>query len=293
MKGSGYSKAVISMLFVMLVWGSSFAVTKNAITIVPPLTFALLRFLTASICLQAMLMLRKKNNAPKKRIPFVPLLVMGLTGVTCFYTFFNYSLVYTSASMGALIQAFIPVIIALLAFIFLKEKISGIQQLSILISVTGVALVSYFAHPDTSSGNPFLGNCLMLVAVIAWSVYTVVSKKLADYDVLKVTCYSTYIGTAFLIPFVMVELWHKPLPAINAEGWISIIYLGVVASAVSYYLYNHSLKLLSASLAGIFINLDPVVGAALAIIFLHEEVTVSLVVGSLMVLAGTWISARK
>jgi drug/metabolite transporter (DMT)-like permease len=195
--------------------------------------------------------------------------------------------------MGALIQAFIPVVIALLAFFFLKEKVSGTQQFSILISVAGVALVSYFAKRDTSSSNPLLGNSLMLVAVISWAVYTVISKKLADYDVLKVTCYSTYIGTAFLIPFVVAELWHKPFPHISAVGWISVIYLGVVASALSYFLYNQSLKLLSASLAGIFINLDPVVGAALAIIFLHEAVTAPLVAGSVMVLAGTWISARK
>lgn len=281
------------MVFVMIVWGSSFAVTKNAVTIVPPLTFAFLRFLTASVCLQLMLMLRKKPVEEQKPIPFMPLLIMGLTGVTFFYTFFNYSLVYTSASMGALIQAFIPVVIALLAFIFLKEKISVTQQLSILLSVAGVALVSYFAQPDTSSTNPFLGNSLMMGAVISWAVYTVVSKKLIEYDVLKVTCYSTYIGTAFLIPFVVGELWHKPFPHITTAGWISVAYLGAIASALSYLLYNQSLKLLSASLAGIFINLDPVVGAALAIIFLNESVTVSLVVGSVMVLAGTWISARK
>jgi drug/metabolite transporter (DMT)-like permease len=276
----------------MLVWGSSFAVTKNAVSTIPPLTFALLRFVVASICLHIMLLTRKKELTPPDKIPFLPLFWMGLTGVGIYYIFFNYSLIYTSASMGALIQAFIPVIIALLAFFFLKEKISRLQVFSIIVSVVGVALVSLSAQADSSSRNPLLGNFLMMIAVTAWAVYTILSKKLANKDVLKVTCYSTYIGTILLIPSTIFELWNKPLPSISATGWYSILYLGAIASALSYLLYNRALKEMPAFIVGIFINLDPIIGAAIAMIFLKEQITAWQIVGSILVICGMYLSSK-
>jgi drug/metabolite transporter (DMT)-like permease len=286
------TKAIISMLFVMLIWGSSFAVTKSAIATIPPITFAFLRFVVASICLHIMLLFNKRETGQQGQIPFAPLFWLGFTGVGLFYIFFNYSLVYTSASMGALIQAFIPVIIAVLAFFFLKEKITKLQIFSILISVSGVALVSFLSKADQSSKDPLLGNTLMIIAVIAWGIYTIISKKLADKDILKVTCYSTDIGTLLLIPFVIIELWHKPFPIVGFEGWVSVIYLGALASAIAYYLYNQSLKNLPASVVGVFINLDPIIGTVIAMVFLKEKISLLQVIGSLLVLTGMWLSTQ-
>jgi drug/metabolite transporter (DMT)-like permease len=283
-------KSVLGILFVMLIWGGSFAITKNAMREVPPMLFAFLRFLTASVVLQLMVWTRRSKPADAAPIPFWPLFWMGLTGVGFFYIFFNYSLVYTSASMGALIQAFIPVFITLLAFFFLRERLNFAKIGSLVLSIAGVLVVTITSKADQSASDPVLGNTFMIISVLAWAIYTIISKKLADHDSLKVTAYSTYIGTLLLMPSVLVELWHHPLHSISAQSWLSVAYLGILASSVSYLLYNQALKYLPASVVGVFINLDPIIGAIISVIFLHEHLGTWQIAGSFLVLTGMWLS---
>jgi drug/metabolite transporter (DMT)-like permease len=101
------------------------------------------------------------------------------------------------------------------------------------------------------------------------------------------------IGTVLLFPAVVFELWHKPLPVITFNGWLAIIYLGAIASALSFFLYNQALETLTASEIGVLINLDPIVGAAIAIIFLNESINAWQIGGTVLVLGGAWLSTHK
>lgn len=287
---SKHTSAVLSLIFVMLVWGSSFSVTKIAVAELPPVYFAFLRFSVAAVILLLTLALRKKKNSVK--IPLGSITMMGLFGITLYYIFFNFSMLYTSASTGALLQGFIPVIIAVLAAGLLKEKIARLQLAGILVSVAGVILVGFVNVPKENAVDPFVGNLLMIICIFAWSFYTIISKKLASADPLSVITYTTAIGAAFLLPAVFIELRHQSWPSPSFSAWTAIIYLGAVASALCYYLYNKSLEQLSATQVGNFLNLDPVAGAAMAVIFLHEKILLLQVIGCVLILGGVWLSAR-
>jgi drug/metabolite transporter (DMT)-like permease len=285
-----HNRAVISLIFVMLVWGSSFSVTKVAVSEMPAVYFAFLRFSLASLILILASIARRKKTTAK--IPMGIVTLMGLTGVSFFYIFFNWSLKYTSASMGALLEGFIPIVIAITAAIFLKERLRTQQVLGILISVSGVILVGFVNVPSKYAPHPFLGNMLMIVCVFLWATYTILSKKVATYDPLLVITYTTVTGTLFLIPVLLVELHNRSWPIPTFSGWVSIIYLGAIGSALCYYLYNKALEQLSAAEVGNFLNLDPVTGAALAIIFLHEKIMLWQIVGCLLILTGVWLSTK-
>jgi drug/metabolite transporter (DMT)-like permease len=287
------TSAVLSMLLVMLIWGSTFAITRTAVSKVPPATYALLRFVVASISIGIIYLLKRRQFNPTERVPAAPVFWMGLCGIGSFYLFFNYALLYTSASMGAMIQAFIPVAISLLAVIFLGERLTGVQRWGIVFSVAGVILITMLNPHDQTLKNPLLGNILMMLSVISWAVYTIISKRLSGNNVIKVTAYSTWIGTAFLIPASVIELWGQPFPVISPPVWGSVLFLGAAASALCYLLYNSSLKILPASTVGVFINLDPVVGALIAVVFLNEKISVWQLTGAVLVIAGMWLSTKK
>lgn len=284
------TKGLLSILFVMIVWGSASSVTKIAVTEVPPYTLAFLRFFTALITLLLMRPFsRSVNNAP---IPWVPVAFMGLSGVTAFYIFFNLSLLYTSASIGSLIQGFIPVSIAILAVIFLKERLSWLQITGILLSVTGIILIGVLAN-GRGAPSSIKGNLFMILASLAWAIYTILSKKVMSADPLKVTIGVAITGVLFLIPFAVAENWRTGIPHISSKGWIAIFYLGSIGSALCYFLYNKAMEIMSAAQVGNFLNLDPLIGLLVALIFLGEHINMLQAIGGLLVIVGVFLSTDK
>lgn len=285
---------LVSILIVMFIWGSAFSVSKLGVSAVPPFLFAFLRNLVASLFLIPFYLYKRKRAKLQPLPPrfYQYILLMGLTGVCLFYIFFNLAMTYMSASTGAIVQGITPAVIAIPAVFFLKEKLDGITILGIVLSIAGVVLVG-FVHAGNSESSTAVGSILMILSVACWATYTIVSKSIHTYDAIVITALSTFTGTVFLIPAVVIELWGRPVPAISWQGWASIVYLGVFASAISYILYNRALKTLTAAQVGNFLNLDPVIGVIIAILFLKEKISGWQVVGGVLVLVGIWLSSAK
>jgi len=284
---------LISIIFVMVVWGSSYAVTKIIVYEVTPLTLAFYRCTIGSLTLLGILYFRNRGRmaALLADVPWGVVLLLGFFGVTVFYTFFNISVKMTSASVGALLQGFIPVSIAILAAVFLKERLSLKQAAGVLISVAGVILIGFLTPNDVS--NSLLGNGLMIVAVIGWGIYTIIAKRVADRDPLLITSLSTLVGALLLLPGAIYENGGAAWPQVSLTAWLVILFLGAVASGICYFLYNKSLQLLSASQVGNLINLDPLVGFIIALLFLHESVNALQIAGAVLVVVGVVLSSRK
>lgn len=285
------TKGLLSILFVMIVWGSASSVTKVAVNEIPPFTLAFLRFFTALITLLLMRPFsRSVNDTP---MPWVPVTLMGLSGVTAFYIFFNLSLFYTSASIGSLIQGFIPVCIAIFAVIFLKERLSGLQITGILLSLIGIIIIGLLANQGSGAQSTLKGNLFMILASLAWAIYTVISHKVTSVDPLKVTIGIAFTGVLFLVPFALFECWRSGVPSISLKGWLAVIYLGSIGSALCYLLYNKAMETMSAAQIGNFLNLDPLVGLIVALVFLGEHINMLQVIGGLLVITGIFLSTWK
>jgi drug/metabolite transporter (DMT)-like permease len=133
----------------------------------------------------------------------------------------------------------------------------------------------------------------MLAAVVAWAVYTVIAKQLANMDqVIVIVCVSV-IGMIMQLPLAALELMEAPWPAPSLNGWLGVLFLGVIASAVAFVVYNWALRELDASLVGVFINLDPVVGVLTAVLVLGETLGIGQAVGGVIALAGMWLASAE
>lgn len=285
--------AVLSILFIVIVWGSAATVTKLSVETIPPYTFAFLRNIVGSIgFLPFYIYLRKTNKQATIGVPLSKMIWQALTGITFFYLFFNIGIYYTTAAVGALIQGFIPVAIILLAVIFLKEKLKLLQSAGILISLGGVIMIG-FTGVLGEARNAMLGNILIILAVISWGIYTIISKSMQQYNSVYLAIMTMWIGTIGLIPLTVYEMLTQPLPIITTNGWLSILYLGLFSSTICYILYNRVLKILPAVQVGNFMNLDPVFGAIIAIIVLNDRVTVWQIAGTVLVLLGVALTSSK
>lgn len=283
------NRSLLKLLLALLAWSSSYAITRTVVATVPPILFAFLRFVVAILALLLISYTRKSPVQETMKGKWGSILTLSLTGVTLYYVFFNFSLQQTSAAAGALIQGFIPISTAILAAIFLKEKLKPLQIVGIFISVAGVVLIGFTNQVDASGGNTIVGNLLMIAAVLCWAIYTVVSKKLASIDPIWLITRLSIIGTVLLIPAVIVEMKEQSWPVITWQGWAAILYMGIFPSALGYIWFNSALKHISATQAGVLINMDPVVGALIAVAFLGEQVHIWQITGAALTLLGVWL----
>jgi drug/metabolite transporter (DMT)-like permease len=285
-----HTKGLISIIFVMLIWGSSFTVTKLVVTEVPPFVFAGIRNLIACAALLPFYLVRRRKV--KQPLPYGKLVLMGLAGTTLYYFVFNTGMKLVSASTGALIEGLVPVAIAIPAAIILKEHLSKKTIAGIILSVIGVILVGFIGNAQKSQ-NALLGSFLIVGAVVLWSAYTLLSRSVKDSDTVLVTTVSTFIGTALSLPLPAYEIITSGMPDISWRAWAGMAYLGVFASAVAYSLYNQALENLPAAQVGNFLNLNPVIGALIAFIFLKDSLTALQLAGGVLVLAGIWLSSNR
>jgi drug/metabolite transporter (DMT)-like permease len=275
----------------MVVWGSTYVVTKAAVRQFPPMTLAALRYVIAAGVLIPIAMARGGLCRLPHPLPLKPLILMGLTGIAILTVGFNYGLVYASASQGALVYALGPAAVALAAVLGLQEPLSRRRIAGIILSVAGAALVVAFGETDRAAPRPLLGALCMLAGVLAWAYYTVVAKRLADADQVVVIAWVSIIGTAMLLPFAGVELLKGPTPRPTLDGWVGMLFLGAFASALAYVVYSRVLRELDASLVGAYFTLDPIVGVLSAVVFLGEVLRGEQVVGAVIALAGMWLAA--
>lgn len=284
-------RSILALLLAMALWGSTFAVTKSSLDTVPPLSFALLRFVIATALLLGAAQWRGGLALLPQPVPWRRLALLGVTGVGLYFIGFNLALTYTSAAQAALIQSSIPAATAGLAALVLGDRPSRRGLAGIGLSMAGVAAMVLAAAPSAQARNPLLGNLLMFGTVAVWACYTVLAKQLAGADPLAVTAYSTALGLAVLLAAALIELAggarFDPTPGI----WLSALYLGALPSAGAYLLWNKALQKMEASQAAVFINLVPLVGVATAAIFLGERPGAVQLAGGAVVLLGVWLSS--
>ena len=282
----------LSLLFVIILWGSSFASIKILLPQVPANTIALLRFIIASIGLGLFFVITKQPRLRKRDLPGI--LLSGISGITIFSVLQNQGLRYAGVTDAAIFIAMSPVFIALLSWVFLKEKISSLQIVGVFIAFAGSVLVAtdgYFNGFGVDKIRLY-GDLLVLLSSLAWAVFSITLKKLLiRYPATTIMTYSVFVGTVFLIPFSLLE-YPFDLSAVNAAGWLNIIYLGLLASAMGNLIWNTALGKVSAVTAGTYLYLSPVVAAVVSLIFLNEIPTIYTIVGGLIILLGTFFASK-
>lgn len=279
---------ILALTLTVVIWGSTFVVTKAALHSLGPFTLAVARFLLAS----AILLPFALRQGFRLRDALQPaFLKFGLTGVALYYGFQNLGLAFTSAGTAALIQTLVPAATVALSVWLLKERVTAVQVLGIGLAVIGAALASGTGAPSAANPAPLLGNLFILGGVFAWAVYTIQGKRLsASYPSVVLAAGSILSGMLILLPFAAGELLLSGLPSVPGPALLALLYLGTVASAVPMFLWNAGLSLVPASVASPFINIVPVVGVAFAVLA-GERPTALQILGGAVALAGVWMCA--
>jgi len=291
MNHSHWKKQLFGALCLTLaaaIWGGVYVVSKVVLEVIPPFTLLILRFGIALLVLGAFVVARKEYIAKKD---FPMLMGIAFVGVTISIAAQFVGTKLSTAHMGALITAASPAFIALFAVWLLKERLNWKQLVGILLATGGVVIV--IGVPDGADAqSSFTGNLILLIAAVSWGLYTVLSKKATQhYSSLAVTTYVALFGLLFTSPIMVWELSVTPVSwQFGMDIWAGVLYIGIISTAGAFYLWNKGFELMQAGSGAGFFFVQPIVGAFLGWLLLHEHLGVGFFAGAVFIFLGVALS---
>ncbi len=286
---------MIEALFAVVVWGASFVATKVALRYASPDVVVWLRFTMGVIILGVAVLAGRKFSLPEKRDwPYFALL--GFLGITFHQWLQSTGLVTAQATTTGWIIASIPVFMALLGWLALKEKLFWLQAAGILLSAFGVLLVVTRGDlPVLASGKFWsMGDFLILVSAPNWAIFSVLSRRgLQKYPATLMMFYVMAFGWLFSSVLFFAQGGLNQIGQIPWDGWVGITFLGIFCSGLAYIFWYDALQTLPVAQTGAFLYFEPVVTVIAAALILSERMYLATLLGGVLILAGVWLVNRK
>jgi len=278
--------ASLCLIIATFLWGSSFVALKYTVNIYDPIFVVFLRMLITLI--MSLFLWRWIKRFEYRAGDWKYLLTMSLAEPCLYFLFEGYALQNTSASQAGVLVSSLPLIVAVLAFYLLKEKLSKAIIIGFGLCIGGGLLLTYVSPSSSDAVNPVLGNFLEFLAMICAAFYSVSLKRLSvRYSPLSLIALQGFSGTVFFAPF----LFFTGLPEVhNSHALWGIVYLGTFVTLGGYGCYNYALSKVSVLTAAAYSNLIPVFSLLLSAILLGEMLNVNQWFSILIIFIGVIVS---
>jgi len=283
----------------MLLVGSNVGIGKTIVAFLPVPMFALLRFVIAMAVLWPLLRPSKLRHV--KRGEWLNLFLQALFGTFGFTLLMLNGVHRTSAVAAGVITSTIPAVVALFAWLFLKERPDGRALASIVLAIAGVVVIN-LAHSGEAEGGSgvgsvagsLVGNLMVLGAVCCESLYVILSRRLTQtLSPIDICAYTHLFGLLLMLPFGAAALLHFDYAQVSIQTWSLVLWYGLSASIFSFWLWMKGIRHVPGSLAGVFSAVLPVAAAAWGILFLGERPTLAHGIALACVIAGIALASLK
>ena len=284
----------LKLAAVTMIWGGTFVAGRFLADSLSPLFAASLRFLLASAALLLFLLLTRVPLARPSPRQWLQLALLGFFGIFFYNICFFYGLHYINASRASLIVALNPAVIGLASWWLFKERLSRAKVVGIAICIAGASLVIVSRNPQlfASNADAWVGDLLILGCVLGWGVYSLCSRELNhSLGPVQTVTYSILLGTLmlWLTSAVRGELSFTALISLGPQQWLSLLYLGVLGSALAYIGYYDGIRRIGATRSGVFIALNPLTAVILGALLLGEQLTLAMYLGGGLILLGIFL----
>lgn len=286
-----YTGLVLTPLF----WAGNAVVAKGAVADIPPMSMSFWRWIIALVILLPFGLPGVWRQRQVVRQHWLSILALATFSVGAFNSLLYLAAVTTSATNIALINATIPIMVALLAWILLGDRTRPIQALGIALAIMGILAV--VARGDLSvltSLQAQPGDLIMVLAVFSWGLFSVLLRRQAvplpplTFLTVQIAC-----GTLVILPFFLVDLvFISGGFEVNRSTALPMMYFAIFPGILAYAFWNHGVHRIGPAKAAIFMYLTPVFASVMAGVFLGERLGTSHVVGGLLILAGLLLATR-
>ena len=279
----------IGAIFTVSVWGTSFISTEILLHHgIGPVVIYIIRFAIAYLVL---LLIDHQRIMAQTWTDELLLLLCGITSGSIYFLAENTALLYTQAANVSLITSMAPLLTALLiGLLYKSERPSSGTWIGSAIAFIGVGCVIFNSGVseghDRSSG--MIGDFLSLSAAISWAVYSIILRRVsANYSTTFITRKTLFYGVITALPFLSIESRIPDCSVfMETEVIFNILFLGLVASLICFFLWSVSVKRLGAIQTSNYLYFSPVVTMIVAWIVLGETVNLMGYIGCALVISG-------
>ncbi len=288
----------IVILAAITIWSASFAGMKVAVEQAHPMIVLWMRLGISIPFLFLGSYIQKTFRLPSKQ-EILPLLIMSFQGIFLVLGLQNFAMKTASASTANWIIICSPAFVALLGWIFLKEKITSRGFAGLLMSALGVMVVLRLGSPEAAKGSGSfgtVGDLLILFSSLNWSIFLVFSRKVLKDDlhysfVLFWEMFFSFIYATCALILLRCDI--TVIGSFTSNTWTAIAFLGTGASASAYFCWFHGLSVLPVSRIIAFQFLQPFAGALIAFMLLGERFTLWLFAGGITIMYGVYLVNKK
>ncbi|WP_186270652.1 DMT family transporter [Burkholderia gladioli] len=284
------------LILSMLLVGSNVGIGKTIVVVVPVAILATLRFVIANAVLWPLW--RPSKMRTVKRAEWLNLFLQALFGTFLFTLLMLTGVQRTSAVAAGVITSTIPAVVALFAWIFLRERPDGRALLSIALAIVGVVAINlangHAPGAASAAGSSLAGNLLILGAVCCESFYVILSRRLTEtLRPLDICAYTHLFGMLLMLPLGLLALPHFDYAAVPAGTWALVAWYALSASIFSFCLWMIGIRHVPGSLAGVFSAVLPIAAAVYGIAFLGERPTLAHGFALACVVTGILLASLK
>ena len=285
-------KAHIFLLIVALIYGANYSIAKLVLNdeYIAPNGFILLRAGFGFVLFFLFHRFFVRERVERKDIPLIA--ICGLFGVAINQLCFFNGLKLTSSVHASLIMLTAPMLVLIASSILLKEKITGIRIIGLIIGATGAALL-ILNRSSTSAGEASIaGDLLILVNASSYAIYLVIVKRLMKkYNPLTIVKWVFFFGFLYVIPFGFNEFIQIQVQTFTAQIWLAVGFVIFGTTFLAYLLNAKALTLVNPTVVSAYIYLQPLVATIIAILFSAYRLEGTTILSAFLISIGLYLSA--
>ncbi len=281
-------------------WSTGFYFGKIALREMGVGHMVLYRFLFACLGLLPILLQRGLRGSGLNGKEWRALLLASFLGIPVQFLVQFWGLKLTNVSHACLMVGTMPVILAVGATIFTRERLDTVGWLALTGSTAGVGLIVFSGagstHPpaDANSASSLTGDLLVVASMFVALGWILINQNLMKrHSPLVITTYGVLSGTAMMAAWVLVVDGLPPVRNIGGNVWLALAASGILCTAATTLLWNWGIHHVPASRAGVFLNIEPALGSALGVTLMGDRLGPLTWVGGALILAAAVVLTSR